>query len=85
MGCFDSVMATCPKCKTKVEFQTKVGPCDLQEYSETRVPPQIAYGLHGGTTTCVCGASLKILVSNPVTRVQMHVEEVIPDDDGFGY
>lgn len=73
MGMFDSVIAPCPKCGSEVEFQSKAGECELRRYHISSVPPEIANDLSGEVASCKCGEMLKIVVANPIVRVQMVV------------
>lgn len=45
MGMFDSVFVDCPNCKTRLEFQSKSGPCLLKRYKAESVPVSVAGGL----------------------------------------
>lgn len=71
MGMFDSVIARCPKCGEKVEFQSKAGMCLLKEYNMNSVPPEIAQDLDGDAQPCQCGETLKLAIARPIERVQM--------------
>lgn len=44
MGMFDSVMASCPKCGTVAEFQSKSGPCALLCFRLDQAPADVLCG-----------------------------------------
>lgn len=60
MGMFDSVFVTCPKCGKQVEFQSKVGDCNLNSYTSDCVPILIALDLDGDSEECSCGNVVRI-------------------------
>lgn len=85
MGLFDSVLAVCPNCGKHVEFQTKVGLCDLKRYATRSVPLEIATSLHGAAATCQCGTQIQVRHNLP-PRVVMEVYLYQPDtyaDDNY--
>jgi hypothetical protein len=41
MGLFDSVLADCPNCGRKVEFQSKAGECFMRCYAPNEAPPEV--------------------------------------------
>ena len=41
MGMFDSVMVTCPKCRNKMEFQSKALDCLMEVYTLETAPAEI--------------------------------------------
>ena len=47
MSCFDTLIVTCPKCASKIEFQPKNGQCEMENYDVSNVPPTIAEGSLG--------------------------------------
>lgn len=58
MGMFDSVLAPCkrPGCNGYVEWQTKVGPCNMDRWEPREAPSEILRGIHNTTGYCaVCG------------------------------
>ena len=76
MGLFDSVVANCPRCGGEVEFQSKLGPCNLNRYTLTDTPPLIACDLDGEIERCPdCGFIAKaVLIINPQMSVEWHDE-----------
>lgn len=42
MGMYDSIIFSCPNCKTIIEEQSKAGNCELNRYSPNEVPWDIA-------------------------------------------
>ena len=42
MGMYDTLVTNCPKCGSRISFQSKAGDCSLAEYSIFNVPAQIA-------------------------------------------
>lgn len=72
MGMFDSVWATCPNCKNAVEFQSKAGECELNDYSMRSVPPEIARDLIRDSNTCSkCGIVVRLRILKDIARVRM--------------
>ncbi len=60
MGMFDRVWVTCPQCDENVEFQSKAGICELENYDHTSVPPCIAESLYYKSEFCKqCGFEIK--------------------------
>jgi hypothetical protein len=41
MGSYDKVLVPCPKCRLKVEFQSKGGPCDFLTYELHEAPEDV--------------------------------------------
>ena len=75
MGMFDAVIVRCPACNEAIEFQSKAGPCRLNDYSIEAVPVDIAIDLSGEAQECDCGVTLKIFA--PVApEVSMNVVAV---------
>ena len=60
MGMFDRVYIACPKCGNKIEFQSKAGVCELNEYGASDVPASIAGDIIGDEQQCQCGAVVRI-------------------------
>ncbi len=53
---FDSVFVKCPKCGSKIEFQSKTGPCELNEYTLENAPASVLGNLDLLTEDCTkCG------------------------------
>lgn len=60
MGMFDSLYVECA-CGKQVEFQSKAGPCILNNYTIKDVPKAIAADLIGESDQCqACGATITI-------------------------
>jgi len=84
MGLFDSVIAHCPKCGNPVEFQSKAGPCDMDVYSSTEVPPKIAAALDGQKQACdTCGTEVQIFLDPPRPSVKMWVQVYEPEEEDY--
>jgi len=63
MGMFDSLYVSCKKCDNQIEFQSKVGECNLEKYTIANVPPEIAIDLNGQIQTCEkCDYPNKLIV-----------------------
>ena len=52
MGMFDRIMATCRACGSALEFQSKSGDCNLDDYTLTDAPMTVAVGALGDRETC---------------------------------
>lgn len=88
MGCFDSVIAKCPKCDTDVEWQSKADKCSLRTYSPLAVPVVIAKDIERDTVKCPgCGTELCIKPYVPINTIAMVVSPVsqfsTPDEDDY--
>ncbi len=81
MGMFDSVWVNCPKCKTKVEFQSKAGPCRLKNYRIERVPVEIALSLDRTSEKCECGNRITLITDAVPIRVAMYIDEDENEDN----
>ena len=53
MGMFDYVWVNCPKCGDEIEFQSKAGPCNLNNYQLHNAPPKVQLDLVGEVGICV--------------------------------
>lgn len=95
MGCFDTVFIKCPKCNTKVSFQSKAGSCSLKKYRAENCPRDIAESLMGKKENCPkCNEVVAIGKVNH-TSVDLsrfvHIEEPkddavwCGDDDDYNY
>jgi hypothetical protein len=63
MGMFDSFLHRCPKCGEDIDWQSKAGPCKLENYrlDTNPPPPKVAGDLDGQCATCSkCGHTMKI-------------------------
>lgn len=68
MGMFDSVMADCPNCGTKNEFQSKGGACELASYELHEAPAEVLAGAARHPMRCrKCDTAYKIVVQCVVT------------------
>lgn len=76
MGMYDSVWASCPKCATNVEFQSKAGACTLAYYTLDAVPVEIAHDINGDSERCTaCGHVLTLSFALPTPdTVPMRVD-----------
>lgn len=75
MGCYDTVMAPCPQCGTKAEFQSKAGACELDTFEMNDAPPKILLDIEGDRATCEkCGIVFGLIVSVAVlaTTARVH-------------
>jgi endogenous inhibitor of DNA gyrase (YacG/DUF329 family) len=61
MGMFDWFRAACPTCGRTLEWQSKAGPCNLNDYSPADVDPTVALDLHNQTEECEhCGSVVSV-------------------------
>lgn len=77
MGMFDTVLVPCPKCGEEMEFQSKSGPCQLEEYKLGAVPAEILAGASIHTETCSCGARVKLVLQ--CMAVPTVVRDALPE------
>jgi len=76
MGMYDSVIATCPKCSKNIEFQSKVGQCDLKRYHYKNVPMEIAVDLDASwESTEDCCNTKWVLVIKEHKRIEMEIKD----------
>lgn len=83
MGMYDRVMVPCPKCGSKVEFQSKTGPCLLQEFELDKVPAEILEGINAcSPISCrKCGSFLRIEENEGAPYV-MQVNRPVAEEQG---
>ena len=78
MGMFNSVIYTCPKCKCKIENQTKSGSCELETYPHYAVPPAELEGLDTIMICDECGAKLDLIYETPP---EVYTQLIIHEDN----
>lgn len=82
MGCFDTIILRCPSCRSRMEIQSKAGPCNLDTYTLSSCPPAILGDLHDYTDQCVnCNRSFVIKVQCLATVEDSRDVEDSPEDD----
>ena len=77
MGMFDSVYFTCPtpKCKNRIEVQSKAGECILETFDEDYVPYEIAKDIKGDPAYCpVCKKHFRVVDDSDFANVRMKLE-----------
>jgi len=63
MGMYDTIMAACPRCGTKNEFQSKGGDCSLTTYELHEAPADVLSDANRHPMRCRdCGTGYKINV-----------------------
>jgi hypothetical protein len=70
---YDSVMVPCPKCGTRIEFQSKSGDCSLTDYALEEAPGEVLHGIRGDAHECptcrvVVGVDLHVTASVVMTN-----------------
>jgi len=80
MGMFDRIFITCPKCKGRVECQSKSGPQRLQEYELEDAPMQVVAGIIDGDgytycNTCKKDVLIEVKSFNPQYKLSIKVNE----------
>ena len=65
MGMYDYVIFKCPSCGKEIAEQSKSGVCMLRNYSQHKVPVEVAIGLDDETYCSNCKAKLKIVNTTP--------------------
>jgi hypothetical protein len=62
MGVYDSIMVPCLKCGTRVEFQSKSGPCELEVFKLEEAPLDVLADVnrHAPLDCLKCGTWLAI-------------------------
>lgn len=76
MGCFDSIIIPCPKCREPYEAQSKSGECLLYSYSLANCPADVMYDVNRHAPfECKCGAifSVKFTVEEQLVTVKKAV------------
>jgi len=74
---FDTVVAWCPKCGAHNEIQSKAGDCELNVYSLSGVPVDIAKSLDGIEVNCQrCAHVYTIVYPKTAPRyIKMEIQE----------
>ena len=67
MGMFDSLIVRCPECGKNIEFQSKSGDCNLDEYRLDNCPAAILGSLANTSETCECGRVVTLRVQTFAT------------------
>ena len=52
MGMLDSFRINCKNCGSEIEFQSKSGPCQLNDYTIGDIAPSVAGDLDGQAASC---------------------------------
>lgn len=52
MGMFDKIHLNCIKCGESVEFQSKSGPCEFDNFKEVNVRAEVLVGINGKIEVC---------------------------------
>lgn len=74
MGMYDSVWARCPKCDSKIEFQSKSGECRMDSFAPHAVPLAVALDMHENVVECdKCGYAATIRMAVPISTIAMVV------------
>jgi hypothetical protein len=71
MGMFDTVWVPCANCGKLLDYQSKAGPCEMNEYTLDTAPPRVQGDLAGEELACVaCGnvTGFRVIVVPYVTR-----------------
>ena len=76
MGMFDSVMVPCPSCLKREEFQSKSGPCLLQQHDLEYCPQEILDGLECSSAAVCdnCGTRFRVVLIKQGVSVRMPIE-----------
>lgn len=71
MGCFDSVMVPCPVCLTRMEFQSKGGPCLLDVFELEDAPADVMSNVnrHSPHKCPGCGNQISVIGRIPIVEV----------------
>jgi len=85
MGVFDSFFIACPKCGKDLEFQSKSGPCALENY-KYKCPVEVAIGINGDIVNCeFCGCNWKINFNLPKMIIPTLSRTSFPKDYSGNY
>lgn len=76
MGMYDLVIASCPKCASRIEFQSKAGDCSFKNHHRSEVPVEIAHDINGDKEECPsCGHICEIAIpSDTIRTVAMEIK-----------
>ena len=61
MGMYNSIYVYCPCCGEEMEFQSKSGSCELDEYRIYNMPQEDLKGIIGDSWQCTCGHLIEIV------------------------
>jgi hypothetical protein len=65
MGFYDTVIADCPNCGEKHEFQSKSGDCNMSVYTLENCPKDVMLNVNRHSPMkCTCGVHLTINIIN---------------------
>lgn len=80
MGLYDTVHVPCPKCGEKQGFQSKSGPCLLDDFELDKCPEDVLRDVnrHAPATCGKCG--IKFWVGSRTITVVMPVSAVWPEE-----
>lgn len=66
MGMFDSLYVKCPKCRNKLEFQSKSWVCGLYGFTKKNLSPEVAMGMDGDILRCqFCNKRIRLKCNLP--------------------
>lgn len=70
MGVFDSVMAPCPECGARHEFQSKSGDCSLAVFELEDAPEEVLAGAirHAPIACARCGTPYWVTLAHSTVR-----------------
>lgn len=75
MGSPDTVIVDCPKCNDEVWFQSKSGPCNLDNFKLKDAPEEVLHDVNRhAPMVCSCGAKLVVIVSGLKGRSVVEVK-----------
>lgn len=80
MGMFDTIIIECPECGADIEYQTKVGKCELEKYEigldyiSYQFPPEVAVSLNLKEFTCNCGTIIKFYAEVNLKMIANSIE-----------
>lgn len=84
MGMFDRVYVDCPNCGNQVEFQSKVGECNLANFGIDDAPTHVLMDIMNSPERCQCGTWVAVIdprAPASVVRPETEVVTVFPPDN----
>ena len=69
MGMYDSVMVPCPKCGTKIEFQSKGGNLDMMVYELDEAPSDVLSDINRHAPYCCPTCKHNVIVDIVILEV----------------
>lgn len=85
MGMYDSLYVECPKCKAKLEYQSKSGQCCMWNFTKKDLTYEVAGGINGNIVRCqFCNKRIQFTLkpAKPIFKLKILNQKSRFDYDG---